>query len=228
MLIPVKLEGNDYQVAMKMLVWASYPDRPHMRERERDQTAMRDRSLTDLGRKIALEHHRSYHVDARSRGTPEPKLPRDQSGRLITKNRIEERIGRIDLNFRHSFELGYEIQFAVHPAKIVDDEIIPDFTKTIISNALSYLEVSGSATNTSIKRQYRDRVRGLVEPLAPACHLALAMGMEGKADLHRREMLMDLLLRAPQWVDSALEAADALIPNTLNLAPGLPAFSFYR
>lgn len=226
--IEIVLDGNDYVVAMKMLIWAAYPDRPHMRKRERNQSHLRVRGMLDLSRKLALEVNTEFlHGNCGTLKVP-PPLPRDHAGRLIVAERIEQRIDRIDLNFRRAFELGFRLQGAAHPAKIVDGYVVPDFTRTILAEGLSYMGVSEAATNTSLKRQYRDRLRTLVEPAAPACHLAAAIGIEGEADFERREMLADLIIRAPQWVGAAFETARFLMSNSQKLIPKYQVFSFSR
>lgn len=211
----IRLSTDDYEAARQIVVWLAYPDRPHMRAREQDQSVAREKAL------IWQSHYLQREAGL---------IPKLASGRVVERSRTNDQMFTIDRHVRRALWAS-EMQIAAGASPIISlgtfTELPSGALQFVASAPFNYFANTGESVKSrrstgqwgsEEKTQQRTARETFFEPYKQILHLA-----RGVSRLWPRLMKFDpihgerfarenrpitRLICYPDWIDEALLAAE--------------------
>lgn len=210
----VRLSSDDYEAARQIVAWLAFPDRPHMRVRERSREALRDKAIIW-----------QFYYFQREDGL----VPRYDSGRIVERNRINDFMFKLDTNVRRALWAS-EMQTAAGPLPIVSPGTFTDLEsgglQFVASAPFNYFANTGANVKrrrstgqltSEEKTQQRTAIERYFEPYKQTLHLArgvsrlwpLLMKFDPVHGDHfgRENKPLTRLICYPDWIYDVLTAA---------------------
>jgi hypothetical protein len=213
--IRIKVSSNDFEAARQILAWLAYPDRPHLRTRESDQSSMRGKAENWMNQYLI-----------RLKGD----VPRTRNGRIVERVRTNENMYKLDVNIKRAL---WSAALFDQPGKI-SIQSNGDFAKNAdgsmtfrASSPFNYFANVGeyvarrralAQPNTAEKVQQRTARETYFEAYKPVLHLAWGLARQWprmmKYDpihgdkFERENRPLARLLLFPDWIDEVLAVAE--------------------
>jgi hypothetical protein len=211
----VRLSSDDFEAARQIVAWLAYPDRPHMRERERKRAAFRAKAMTW-----------QHYYWQREKGM----VPKYDGGRIVERSRINNQMFKIDTNVRRALWAS-EMQTASGGTPIIAlgnfTELPTGAIQFAASAPFNYFANTGENVKSrrstgqwgsEEKTQQRTAIERYFEPYKQIMHLARGVSrlwpvMMRFDPIHgdrfeRENRPLTRLICYPDWIEEALVTAE--------------------